>query len=218
MERLIKPVVGYARVSKDEPGSVSIAAQHERIKAFCSARDWTLVEIHTDDGWSGKSLKRPGIEKALGTSWPIVAVKLDRVTRSLADWVRLLQDRHEFVLIEDNFDMTTAMGRAMASMRVVFAELERGLIGERTKAALAHLKSQGKRVSGRIPYGYRLVEGNGLEPDPYEQEQLGVIKRFNGTPTEISNYLNGSRRFARGEKLWRASTIAGILKRNGGTK
>src|SRR4051794_22694194 len=85
-------VVGYVRVSTDQQAQegVSLDAQRSRLKAYCVSQDLQLVDIITDDGFSAKSLERPGLRAALGMltagkAEGIVVAKLDRITRSVKD-------------------------------------------------------------------------------------------------------------------------------------
>ena len=106
----------------------------------------------SDDSSSGKSLKRPAIQKALAMlaahdADAIVTAKLDRLTRSVKDFMVLLEmsarQKWDIVVLDFQLDTTTASGRMSAGMMMQFAQFERELIGERTKAALAAAKSRG---------------------------------------------------------------------------
>lgn len=152
-------VIGYVRVSTADQGSsgLGLAAQRAAIEAECKRRGWTLVRIE-QDVQSGRSTRnRPGLRRALsachaGDAAGIVFAKLDRATRSLADFSELVKEaergRFSLVATDGSCDMTSSMGRAMAGMSAVFAQLERDLISERTKLAMQAAKKQG-RVIGR---------------------------------------------------------------------
>lgn len=110
---------------------------------------------------SGKDMRRQGMERALGRisqgqAQVLVAAKLDRISRSLLDFAGLIdRANHEgwsLLVLDAGIDTDTPNGRAMIGMIAVFAQLERELIGERTKAALAVARSRGQRL-GRPPVG-----------------------------------------------------------------
>jgi DNA invertase Pin-like site-specific DNA recombinase len=118
-----------------------------------------LIALHEDAGVSGKTMNRPALDAVLksldlGEGSVLMVAKLDRLTRSVHDATGLMA-RAEYagwglVALDAPVDTTTPQGAAMAQVLAVFAELERRLIGERTKAALAVRRSQGVRL-GRPP-------------------------------------------------------------------
>ena len=146
-------VIGYVRVSTDEQGvsGIGLEAQRRAIRVECKNRGWKLLRIEEDVA-SGKSTNgRPGLERALagcaaGEAQGLVAAKLDRITRSLLDFAKLVQEAqrrgYDLVVIEQGFDLSTSHGRAMAGMLAVFAEFERELISDRITAALAIVKKR----------------------------------------------------------------------------
>jgi len=155
-------VVGYIRVSTDEQAShgVSLAMQERRVMGYCIAKDWQLVEVVRDEGRSAKDLNRPGVQCLLEmvdqrVIEAIIIYKLDRLTRSVGDLNHLigaLQKRGvKLVSIEESLDPTTACGELMMNLLISVSQWERRVIGERTRAAMQHLKSQG-RVIGRAGF------------------------------------------------------------------
>lgn len=159
--------IGYVRVSTEDQAvnGVSLAAQKERVRAYCTAKGWTLVSVVSDEGESAKSLDRPGLRSILNDRCDpgecpigaVVVLKLDRLTRSVVDLHALLAwfTRNEIALVavEESLDTTTAAGRLMLNILTSVSQWEREAIGERTKTALRHLKAQGRRYSGKAPYG-----------------------------------------------------------------
>ena len=154
-------VVAYCRVSTEEQAisGLGLAAQEKAITAECKRRGLPLVAVHTDAGLSGKTLVRPALTAALealdaGQGTVLMVAKLDRLTRSVHDATGLMLAADKggwgLVALDAPVDTTTPQGAAMAQVLAVFAELERRLIGERTKAALAVKRSQGVRL-GRPP-------------------------------------------------------------------
>ena len=147
-------VVGYLRCSTEEQADsgAGLLAQEAAIRAECARRGLSLLAMHTDAGVSGKSLVRPALTAALedldnGNGDVLMVAKLDRLTRSVHDATGLMMRSEKggwgLVALDAPVDTTTPAGRAMAQILSVFAELERRLIGERTKAALAIKRDQG---------------------------------------------------------------------------
>jgi DNA invertase Pin-like site-specific DNA recombinase len=138
---------------------LGLRAQKDAIQRECHRRGLDLIALHEDAGLSAKTLKRPALEDALaeldsGQGSVLMVAKLDRLTRSVHDATGLMAKAEQsgwgLVALDAPVDTTTPQGAAMAQVLAVFAELERRLIGERTKAALAVRKSQGIRL-GRPP-------------------------------------------------------------------
>jgi DNA invertase Pin-like site-specific DNA recombinase len=154
--------LGYARVSTIEQADsgLGLAAQRRAIRSECERRGWALSRVYEDAGASGKGLKgRPSLEEALtaldsGEASTLVVAKLDRLTRSVRDAADLLDRSAKrgwaLVALDLGVDTTTPSGEAMANVMAVFAQLERRLIGQRTREALAVKKTQGVRL-GRPP-------------------------------------------------------------------
>jgi DNA invertase Pin-like site-specific DNA recombinase len=154
-------VIGYVRVSTEEQATsgLGLDAQRAAIEGECARRELVLVALVTDAGLSAKTLDRPALAAALarldaGDATALMVSKLDRLTRSVHDATGLMlrADRSGWGLIalDVAVDTTTPQGAAMAQVLAVFAELERRLIGQRTKDALAVRRAQGVRL-GRPP-------------------------------------------------------------------
>ncbi len=221
-------VVGYVRVSTNEQAEtgVSLAAQEEKIRGYCKLNDWECVEVIRDDGHSAKDLKRPGLKRILD-ELPlkarrfegIVVAKLDRLTRSLRDLVRLteLSDKHKVTLvsIQEAVDTGTATGQLFRNIVTAISEWERGVIGERTREALAYKRRNGERV-GAIPYGFALAEGGKLlVPVPAEMRVLERIqKEWNGgmSYSLIADGLNADLIPTKHGGTWYAATARSVLR------
>ncbi len=154
-------VLAYCRVSTEEQGNsgAGLSAQREAIRTECERRGWDLDDVVEDRGYSAKNLKRPGVQAALATlergeADGLVVAKLDRLSRSVIDFAGLMELAQKqgwaLVALDLGVDSTTPSGEAMAGVLSVFAQFERRLIGERTKAALAIRKAEGVRL-GRPP-------------------------------------------------------------------
>jgi len=136
-------------------------AQRAAILAEAERRGWNEVEFVDDAGYSGRSLKRPGIEAALDAlkrkkADTLVVAKVDRLSRSLVDFADLMdrsaKEGWALVALDLGVDMTTPTGAMVANVMATFAQFERRLIGQRTKEALAAKRAAnlGMRI-GRTP-------------------------------------------------------------------
>src|SRR5260370_544414 len=158
----------------------SLDAQREACEAYIKSQaheGWRLVRARYDDGGlSGASLDRPALQELLDGVRArkidvIVVYKVDRLTRSLADFAKLVElfDQHSvsFVSITQSFNTTTSMGRLTLNVLLSFAQFEREVIGERVRDKIAASKPQGIWVGGPIPLAYA-PSGNQLAllPDP----------------------------------------------------
>ncbi len=154
-------IVGYVRVSTDEQAAsgLGLDAQRSALTAEAERRGLPLLVVYEDAGISAKSLERPALNKALaaldlGEGTVLMVSKLDRLTRSVHDATGLMLRAERagwgLVALDVAVDTTTPQGAAMAQVLAVFAELERRLIGQRTKDALAVRRAQGVRL-GRPP-------------------------------------------------------------------
>jgi DNA invertase Pin-like site-specific DNA recombinase len=151
-------VIAYCRVSTAEQqvNGHGMNAQEDAIRAHAAARNWLLVDVVRDRG-SGKSLERPALmavlEKiAAGEVDGIVVAKLERLSRSIVDFGRLLEwlrDASAFVSALDfELHTSTPQGELMAGLLVQFSQFERRLIGERTRVALAAARAARRQVGG----------------------------------------------------------------------
>jgi len=139
--------IGYARVSTDEQ---NLDLQRDALKAAgCSS-------IFEDRGISGSVRKRPALEQAiatLGTGDVLVVWKLDRLGRSLLHLIELMRDLEGrgvgFQSLSDSIDTTSAGGRLVFHVAAAFAEFERDLISERTRAGMKAAKERGGRIGRR---------------------------------------------------------------------
>lgn len=150
----------YVRQSKDKKDSLSIDGQVELCKRECGHPDTALVYV--DRGFSGKNTKRPGFQSMLsdvkeGKISKVIVYRLDRLSRSILDfgqlWSELELHQVEFVSVNEKFDTTTPMGRAMLYIIMVFAQLERETIGERVTDNYYTRIRRGNWPGGPAPYG-----------------------------------------------------------------
>ena len=167
----------------------SLDNQREAAEAYVKSQaheGWRLLPTSYDDGGvSGGSLDRPALRQLLGEVRAgrvdiIVVYKVDRLTRSLADFAKLVElfDQHgtSFVSVTQAFNTTTSMGRLTLNVLLSFAQFEREVTGERIRDKIAASKKKGKRVGGPVPLGYQIRDKK-LVPCPIGAEQVRFIFR-----------------------------------------
>ena len=165
----------------------SLDAQREAAEAYIKSQaheGWRLCpERYDDGGLSGGSLERPALQALLaavahGRVDVIIVYKVDRLTRSLADFAKLVElfDKHgvSFVSVTQQFNTTNSMGRLTLNVLLSFAQFEREVTGERIRDKIAASKRKGIWMGGPAPLGYR-VEGKKLLAHPTEAEQVRTI-------------------------------------------
>jgi DNA invertase Pin-like site-specific DNA recombinase len=223
----------YTRKSSEEgleQGFNSLAAQREACEAFIRSQrneGWVLTKTRYDDGgFSGGNLERPELQQLLTDirAWRIdivVVYKVDRLTRSLADFARLIElfdaEAVSFVSVTQQFNTTSSMGRLTLNVLLSFAQFEREVTGERIRDKIAASKKKGMWMGGNVPLGYNANERT-LVINPTEAEtvrrifalyrELGCVRRVKeeadrlGLRTKSSTTANGTERggkpFSRG--------------------
>ena len=218
--------IAYTRVSTQEQAEsgLSLTGQRERIAAYCTAKNWELVETVEDAGVSGGTLVRPGLSRVLELVRRrqvdvVVTLKLDRLTRSVRDLGDLVETfdhaQVAFATVTDNFDTTTANGKLVLNILGSVAQWERDIIAERTSDAMQVARSQGRRV-GAVPFGFTLTEDGGtLEPDA---EKLAVVveiaeqRRNGGTLRGIARTLNAAGIATAHAATWTAEQVRRVLR------
>src|SRR6516165_2602097 len=168
----------------------SLDAQREACEAYVKSQaheGWHLVTGRYDDGaFSGASLDRPALQQLLadvrsGKIDVIVVYKVDRLTRSLADFAKLVElfDQHSvsFVSVTQSFNTTSSMGRLTLNVLLSFAQFEREVIGERVRDKIAASERRGMWVGGPIPLGYATVNKK-LVIVPDEAETVRTMFRL----------------------------------------
>ncbi|MEW6063397.1 MAG: recombinase family protein [Nanoarchaeota archaeon] len=159
--------VGYIRISTNEDKQkYGLDVQRRAIKEYCKRKKLELLKIFCDEK-SGKSLERPGLQELLKEKdlfQVLVVYKIDRLSRSLFELLRLLKQDlsgKEVVFIQEGIDQRTKEGRLLLHQLASFAEYERELISSRIKEALAEAKKKGN-ILGRKPefqkYIKRVIE------------------------------------------------------------
>ncbi|MEW4466326.1 recombinase family protein [Parasphingorhabdus sp. JC815] len=149
----------------------SLDAQREACAAYILSQThegWEgSSELYDDGGFSGGSMERPGLKQLLqdvkaGRVNVIVVYKVDRLTRSLADFAKIVEilDEHDasFVSVTQSFNTTTSMGRLTLNVLLSFAQFEREVTGERIRDKIAASKKKGMWMGGPVPLGYDLED------------------------------------------------------------
>jgi DNA invertase Pin-like site-specific DNA recombinase len=180
----------YTRKSSDEGLGQefnSLDAQREACEAFILSQKhagWAVVRnLYDDGGLSGGTLERPALQRLLadikaGKVQIVVVYKVDRLTRSLADFAKIVDvlDAHgaSFVSVTQSFNTTTSMGRLTLNMLLSFAQFEREIAGERIRDKIAASKAKGMWMGGTIPLGYD-VKDRKLVASETEAETVRLI-------------------------------------------
>jgi site-specific DNA recombinase len=165
----------------------SLDAQREACEAYIKSQaheGWRLIPTRYDDGaFSGASLERPALQQLLtdvraGRIDIALVYKVDRLTRSLADFAKLIElfDAHgvSFVSVTQSFNTSSSMGRLTLNVLLSFAQFERELIGERVRDKIAASKRKGLWVGGPVPLGYAAVDKK-IAPVPAEAAAVRTI-------------------------------------------
>lgn len=227
---MIKRCAVYTRKSTEdglEQEFNSLDAQREAYILSQKHEGWALVPGRYDvGGFSGGNMERAGLKALLadveaGQVDIIVVYKVDRLTRSLADFARIVERLDakgaSFVSVTQAFNTTTSMGRLTLNVLLSFAQFEREVTGERIRDKIAASKRKGLWMGGPVPLGYEVIERN-LVPVPDEAERVRTIMRRyleirsvpplldrlreEGVVTKIQNRTSGPNRggipFARG--------------------
>ena len=233
-----KTAIGYVRVSTQEQASdgVSLDAQRDKLRAYCKVNGIRLIDIKADEGYSGSTLDRPGLQAALqlirrGRVNTLIVAKLDRLSRSLRDVCSLVEElfsdenRHLLSLC-GMVNTHTPAGRMLMMNLANYNQFEREMIAERTRDALQHMKAQGVRL-GHAPYGYKHGKDRDergrrqLVPIPKEQEVIAKIKALHAQKLcipEIVERLNAEQIPARRGGVWHDSIVYVLLQREGAYK
>ena len=185
-------IILYARKSVERENSISCETQLEYCKMMIKPdeRDETILTF-IDNGFSGGNIDRDGFQKMMklvrrGQVSKVVVYKLDRISRSLSDFVNIMQEFKdygvEFVSSQESFDTASPYGELIVKILMVFAEFERTSIINRVTQAYHHRSEMGFYMGGRQPYGFELVptvihniKTKKLNPIISEVEQIRYI-------------------------------------------
>jgi site-specific DNA recombinase len=220
--------IGYVRVSTDRQAEegISLEMQIHKIEQYCELYNYQLIDIISDAGFSAKSTNRPGLKNLLQIinseqADALIVYKLDRLTRSLADWSDLIskyfneKSNKTLLSVCDQIDTSTASGRLCLNMMMTVYQWERETIAERTKSALAHKRKKGEPL-GTARFGSNLTS-KALEPN---SDELIVIKLISDLRTEgktqqqIADHLNQNNIRSKRDGIWYQRTVKNVLDVN----
>ena len=218
----------YARQSVDRADSISIESQIEFCRYELKGEPY---KVYADRGYSGKNTDRPAFGEMMrdmenGTIRRVVVYKLDRISRSILDFSRMMErfeaNRVEFVSTTEKFDTSSPMGRAMLNICIVFAQLERETIQKRVADAYYSRSQKSLYMGGRVPYGFRLspTTVDGVRTSMYavneeEAKQVRLIYELYAKPEcscgDIARCLQANGMLKNG-KPWVRTRLAEILR------
>lgn len=226
-------IVLYARKSVERENSISCETQLEYCKTAIKPNERNeKIITFIDNGFSGGNTNRDGFQKMMklvrqGKVSKIIVYKLDRISRSLSDFVNILNEfkahNVEFVSSQESFDTSSPYGEMIVKILMVFAEFERTSIINRVTQAYAHRSEMGFYMGGRQPYGFTLVptvihniKTKKLTPissemeqvqyifEIYAQENVSLRRLLDILIAENKRPLNGSN--------WTTSKLSSLLK------
>jgi len=192
-EKLLRCAVYTRKSTEDglEQEFNSLDAQYEACAAYAMSQrheGWVLVKDRYDDGgFSGGNMGRPGLKRLLadveaGKVDIILLYKIDRLTRSLADFSKIVEvlDKAEasFVSITQSFNTTTSMGRLTLNMLLSFAQFEREVTGERIRDKIAASKKKGLWMGGPVPLGYEVRDRKLVINEAEAQQVRHIMRRY----------------------------------------
>jgi site-specific DNA recombinase len=184
----------YTRVSTEhglDQEFNSLDAQYDAASAYIRSQahaGWALIRSRYDDGgYSGGSTDRPDLQRLLDDIRArkidvIVVYKVDRLTRSLADFAKLVElfDAHgvSFVSVTQQFNTTTSMGRLTLNVLLSFAQFEREVTSERIRDKIAASKRKGLWVGGTLPLGYEMKDGKIAVVEEEAELVRSIFRRY----------------------------------------
>jgi DNA invertase Pin-like site-specific DNA recombinase len=201
----------YTRKSSEEGLDMefnSLDAQREACEAYVASQrseGWAAIrERYDDGGFSGGTLERPALTQLLvdieaGLIDVIVVYKIDRLSRSLMDFAKLVEvfDRNNvtFVSVTQSFNTTTSMGRLTLNILLSFAQFEREVIGERIRDKFAASRKRGMWMGGYVPMGYDVKDRKLVVNEAEAQTVRMVFERFSalGSASMLARALQSER-------------------------
>lgn len=214
----------YTRVSTEDQAKegFSLDAQLEKLKAYCTARDWDIADIYIDDGYSGRNIRRPAYTQLIENmdSWDtLLVIKMDRIHRNSKNFMimmeKLKEQNKEFVSMTESLDTSTAMGRFVMDIIQRIAQLESEQIGERVYDGMEQkARTNGGSLGFNIPYGYDYLDKtlviNAKEKD--HVKRIFDLYLQGWGMKKIADYFNDQNIPTKQKKSWGAQTISRILK------
>jgi DNA invertase Pin-like site-specific DNA recombinase len=219
--------IGYVRVSREEQAreGVSLDAQRDRVAAYAVAKGLTLLDVIADEGRTGKDMDRPGLQSLLarcraGEVGHVIVWKLDRLTRRTRHLLNLVEDLFlargiELHSVSESLDTSTPHGRFVLTLFGGLAQMERELIVERTRSALAYKREQGEPTS-HPPLGFASRgRRQRMAPVPAELEavhRLLELWRGGCSFRSIAASLNAEGVRTKQGRRWHHSTVGKVVR------
>jgi site-specific DNA recombinase len=224
-----KKVVAYTRVStlgQAEDGE-SLERQAARIRAYCEAKGLSEPEIICDEGLSGFKSNREGFQRLVALCESkqvktVIVYDLSRLSRSVRDTLEFIEDTInkngiEFISLLNDIDTSTPTGKAFLGITAIFNQLYRDEIAYKTKEALSHKRAKQEKTGGTVPFGFELVDGVKLVPQPGEYEvvkEMHQLRQQGYSLREIATLLTSKGVATKtGRKAWQHRVVKDILDR-----
>lgn len=207
----------------------SVEKQIARCMAYCKANDYRILVVYGDKELSGgRADNRPGLQEALrvacATKAVVVTYSLDRLARNTVDALEISKRLHKhganWASVQERIDTSTPMGRFVYTLMAALAQLQREQTSDRTSKAMQHHQKNGRRMSERLPYGYRPHPDDPAHMVPDDDEQR-IIERICNLYSaghrlrEIGRILEETGDTCRNGGPWYHTTIRRILIREG---
>jgi DNA invertase Pin-like site-specific DNA recombinase len=219
----------YARQSIEKKDSISIESQIQFSLKEIPDEDY---RVYFDKGYSGSNINRPDFERLLrdiklGRIRRVVVYRLDRISRSLLDFANIIalfkEYQVEFISVSEKFDTSTPVGRAMLSIVMVFAQLERETIQERVRDNYYQRGEKGLYLGGVAPFGYDKVETLFLGKKTYmfeeNEDQSTFVRQIYDmyledmkSLGEIARNFNSKKMWTNKGNMWTAASIGRLIK------
>lgn len=217
MKKVIR-VGGYARVSTDEQKKYgySIDSQVDKIKKYCELKEYKLVDMFIDEGFTASNMKRPRLTDLLNSLDKIDAIvftRLDRFSRNVLEankMLAILQKNNVSMIAieEEDINTTDADGLFMFNLKVSLAEREIKKTSERIKSVFEYKVKEGQVISGQVPRGYKIGTIDGVKRlVKNEEEKAWIEEVFSHYATHQSlratmKYINKKYNFDRGYQVY----------------
>jgi len=213
----------YTRVSTEDQAKegFSLEAQRERLQAYCLARDWSVAARYTDEGHSGRNIRRPAYQKMMAErdAWDaLLVIKMDRIHRNSRNFMEMMENLGEwgkdFVSASESLDTSTAMGRFVMDIIQRIAQLESEQIGERVKMGMTQKARVGPGILGfHPPLGYDVAEGRLvlIEAEAEVVREMFDLCLEGRTLEETAANLNANGRRTKRDTAWTPIKVYRIL-------
>lgn len=214
----------YARVSTEDQAKegFSLEAQLDKLRSYCKARGWKIAGEYVDDGYSGRTTRRPAYQKMMEDmdKWDaILVIKMDRIHRNSKNFMIMMEQLRnagkEFVSMMESLDTSTAMGRFVMDIIQRIAQLESEQIGERVYFGMEQKAKTGKGMLGfNIPYGYDYVDGKLIINEKEAKVVRDIFSWYleGKSIGEILDLLRERNVSTKRGGAWAKKTISSILK------